>query len=438
MSLIKPAYLLITSFIIWLIAYLSIPATYINLGESLWFPILTLTFFNLLFVLGLNTVNGVPKKHPQISIQKKQIIILLLFGIGVLGATLRVFQRVFIQEIYFAEDLVKTRMDLMANEGNSGLIGVISAVAYPFTTVTLMLAILWIKSIRKSFFIVIFLIGLYPIYDSFLTESRLLIVFVLGMLVVTVLASKISFFKSFTTFNFHKLPLFRIPTILRRKRVFIPLIIISVGFVIFSQKVINNRLAAFGYKDTLTIWEYYHETKIDKDFKQEVKRENSIVQKNKQIGMYSLKHYFSHSVFEYVRLVNHLESSYGYYYGLFEFYTFIKFAKIIGFDIPSFSELNEVSYKPAVYTTFWGPFFIDFGVFGFIISFILGRFTKRMYLKAREGSESAILIYAFIAVIILASFFVNLAMGGNLYFLNAIFISILFIKFWPNKTVITV
>lgn len=435
MSLVKPTYLLFFSFIIWLTAYLSIPANYINLGGSVLYPLTTLFLFNLCFVFGSATVKRVKKNHNYISKQKKKSIILLFFIIGFLGVILRVFQRVYLQGIYFAEDLVRTRMDLMVTEVNSGLLGVISALTYPFATIALMLSIVWNKTIKKLYFIVLLFFGLYPIVDSFLTESRLLIVFVMGMLSITVLASKISFFKSFTYFKFQGLQIFRLPTILRKKRFYIPIIIIFIGFVIFSKKVINNRLAAFGYKDTLIVWEYYHDTKIKEDFKLEVRNANSLKNKNRLIGTYSLKHYFSHSVFEYTRLINHLDNTTGYYYGVYEFYTFIKFFKIIGFNIPSFSDLNKVSHKKAVYTTFWGPFYIDFGVFGFILSFLIGRFSKRTYLKAKNGSESAILLYAFTAVVILASFFVNFAMGGNLYFLYTILIGILFIKFWPNNLV---
>ena len=437
MSLVKPTYLLFYSFLIWFIAFVTIPAKYINLGDSLFYPLATLFVYNILFVIGSASIKSVQRKDHYISPQKKKQIILIFFLIGFIGVIIRIYQRVYLQEIYFAEDLVRTRMDLMATEGNSGLLGVISALTYPFSTIALMLSIIWNKNINRFFLIPLLIFGLYPIIDSFLTESRLLIVFVACMLFITILASKISFFKSFTQFKLKGIRLIKLPTIFRKKRFYFPIIILFVGFIVFSKNVINNRLATFGYRDTLSVWEFYHDTEIEEGFKKEVRNANSVEEKNKLIGTYSLKHYFCHSVFEYIRLVNHLDSTTGYYYGVYEYYTFIKPFKILGIPIASFSDLNKVSLKPAVYTTFWGPFYIDFGIFGFLISFLLGRFSKRMYLKAKNGSESAILLYSFIAVIILASFFVNFSMGGNLYFLFAIFVGILFIKFWPNNIVIT-
>ncbi|MBO3115224.1 hypothetical protein J4050_00600 [Winogradskyella sp. DF17] len=436
MALVKPINLLLISFVIWLLAFLTIPATYINLGDSVWFAVFTLVVFNILFVLGLKSIKSVKVRPQYISNQKKQLLVVLLFAVGVSGVLVRIYQRLIIQGIYFADNLVKTRMELLAQEGGSGLLGVFSAVTYPFATIALMLAILWYKNMNKAFFVLVALFGLFPIADSILTESRLLIVFVGVMLLITFLASGISFFKSHTSIKIYSHHLFKLPSILLKKKVWIPTVVLLIGFIIFSQKVVNNRLAAFNYYDTIRIWEFYHDSKMDSDFKYNVRNSKNTLEKNKLMSAYSLKHYFAHSVAEYIRLISHLDKSWGYYYGMFEFYTYFKFLKIIGINIPSFADLNEVSYKPAVYTTFWGPFFIDFGVFGFVFSFLLGRFTQRTYLKAKQGSEVNILVYAFLGVVVLASFFVNFAMGGNLYFLTAIILTVILIRYWPNKLVV--
>lgn len=435
MLYLKPIKLLILSGLIWLFSFLTLPATYVELGGATWFPILTLVLFNLLFILGIKSVKGAKATQNEISIQKKTFLVLLFFSIGAVGVLIKVYQRVFIEKIYFAENLVRTRMDLMAGELNSGILGLLSALTYPFATIALMLAIIWIKNMSRFTFIIILLVGLFPIYDSILTESRLLIVFIVGMLGVCYLASGINLFKSYKRIKLGNIKLLSIPDVLFKKKVWIPMLIIAIGFTVFSQKVINNRLATFSYIDTMKVWEHYHQVEVDKDFKKMVKTSNSNVEKNKLIATYSLKHYFAHSVFEYIRLNNHLEKSWGYYYGMFEFYTYFKLFKLLGFDIPPFSELNKISYKPAVYSTFWGPFYIDFGVFGFVISFLLGRSSQRIYLKARQNSPIHILLYAFIAMVILASFFLNFATGGNLYFLNAIVVTIIFIQVWPNKLV---
>lgn len=433
MQLIKPFNLLLLSGFIWLVAFVSIPAKYVNLGGSLWFPIFSLLAFNLFFVFGLYSVKKKYYEPRLYSKNKKQTIIFLMAFIGTLGIIVRIYQRVFVEQIYFAENFIKTRMELMAGEANSGLMGVFSAVTYPFATVALMLAILWYKSLNKLTLIILFVLGLFPVYDSFLTQSRLLIVLIFGLLFFTIVSAKISFFKRHTIIKIYNYKIFKMPSVLLKKKVMIPTVILIFGFVIFSQKVMNNRLSAFAYSDTLSVWEFYHESEIDEEFKLEVNNAESVIQKNKLIATYSLKHYFAHSVAEYIRLINHLEKSWGYYYGVFELYVYVKILKILGLPIASFSQLNEVSYKEAVYTTFWGPFYIDFGIFGFFISFLLGRMVKRIYLKAKQGSEIDILFYAFIATVILASFFVNFAMSGNLYFLTAIIGAGLLIYFWPNK-----
>lgn len=432
MNFIKPINLLLLSGLLWLYCVLSLPASYVKLGNSIWFPVFTLLMFILMFVLGLSSIKKVRYKKLNLSDKKKHLVLYTLLLVGTLGVFVKVYQRLFVEKIYFSESLVKTRMDLLAGEFNSGILGLLSALSFPFATIALMLGVLWFKSISKFMFSVIALFGLFPIIDAVLTESRLIIVLIFGMLFFCFIASPTKLFKNHTVFSLKGFKIVKLPSILFKKKVWIPSVISLFVFVVFSQKVINNRLAVFGYKDTLKVWEIQQQVSIDKDFRSSINNAENNIEKNKLIGAYSLKHYFAHGVFEYIRLNNHLEKSWGYYYGMFEFYTYFKVLKIVGIPIPSFGKLNEISYKKAVYTTFWGPFYIDFGIFGFIVSFFLGRLCKRIYLKAVLGSESDILLYSFIGVIILASFFVNLAGGANLYFLNAMFVTILFMNLLKN------
>src|SRR5690606_23862941 len=136
----------------------------------------TLVLFNIFFIIGLKTVKSAKVSLRTVSRQNKTILIFLLFTVGTIGVLIKAYQRFFVEKIYFAENLVRTRMDLMAGELNSGLMGVFSALTYPFATIVLMLSILWYKDIRRISFVFILIVGLFPIYDAILTESRLLIV----------------------------------------------------------------------------------------------------------------------------------------------------------------------------------------------------------------------------------------------------------------------
>ena len=436
MKIFSPLKLQAISFLIWVIAFLSIPATYIKLGDAFFFSVFSLIMFNLLFALGTLAKKNHKKSINLFSKLKKRQLVFFLFCIGFIGVLIRVYQRIFLQKIYFASNLIETRMDLLSSELNSGILGVVSAVFYPFATICLLLGVLWNKELKRIEIIIITVFGLFPIYDSFLTEGRLMIVMIFGMLFITLGFSNYNLFKKGLLVKAGGLKLFKAPRFFLKKRNIIFSVIVVSLFVGFSVKVMNNRLSVFNYRDTLKVWEYYHESNIDNEFLAKVKKSDKL-NKNKLIGLYSIKHYFAHSVFEYIRLVGHLENYTGYYYGAYEFYPYLKMLKVVKIDVPSFSDLNNVIYKRGVYTTFWGPFFLDFGVFGFILSFFLGRFCKQKYLNAKNGSEMDILLYSFIGINILASFFVSFLNGGNIYFFNAIIITILFSKIWPNNLVIT-
>jgi hypothetical protein len=61
--------------------------------------------------------------------------------------------------------------------------------------------------------------------------------------------------------------------------------------------------------------------------------------------------------------------------------------------------IASVNPRPAVYTSFFGPIFFDFGWFSLIFSFILGLISGYIHKKSISGN---------IAYIIMYSYFINL------------------------------
>ena len=436
MQAIHPIKLLLLSFLVWLFFYMQLPVTYLYNG-SIWFPLLTLILFVIVFCLGIFSLKTSSIKiKPLASNKKLKQIAYLFFFIGLFGIVLKIYIGVFKSGIYTANDIFEQRLENMGKELSGGAIGAIASMLYPFSFVGLLIGIYNYKLFNKVYLFIIIVFGFYPIIETFFMGGRTIIA-LLGTTIIFV--SYASFFKN-TTFKIVKFKVLKttlasLPKFLFKKKVLIPLAIIAVLFVSYSIKVLDTRLTRFNYGDRVfQVWEQkdYQWVKFDNDFKQDFYGASK-EEKSKMLGLFSLKHYFVHGIFEYVRLVNELEKTTGYYYGQYEFNVFFKFFKMLGIPLKSFGELSVVVKRQAVYQTFWGPFYIDFGLFGVIIMFFWGRFTKRIYTYAKRGSTPHLIFYSYLSTIIITSFFINFLLGSSSYFLFAFLASLLIFKYWPNN-----
>ena len=126
--------------------------------------------------------------------------------------------------------------------------------------------------------------------------------------------------------------------------------------------------------------------------------------------------------FEFQKLVNHVDEPYGIFYGKYELDVYFKFLRFFNIPVESRLEMEKTLYHAGYYITLWGPFYLDFGVFGFVIAFFLGYVIKKTYNYAVQGHLPAILMYSYIAIVLLASFHVSLVGGKYIYIFNAILI----------------
>lgn len=440
MGVFKPQALLLFSFLIWIFFYVQVDATYLYKGSIL-FPAFTLICFISFFLIGLYSLKGNNVSPIKKASNKKIIqITWLLFALGFFGVILKFYSGYFNSGIFSSGDIFEKRLENMGKEFAGGVSGLIGSILFPFSVVSMLIAIYNYKKFRKTFLLIIVFFGLYPFLETIFMGGRTVIA-LLGTTLLFALYS--SFIKNNTLrlikLNYNKKTFLSFPSFLMKKRVFIPLILIATVFVSYSINTVSKRLERFDYGNkVLTIWERkdYQWIEFDKSFKVDyLKSENE--QKAKMIGLHSLRHYFAHGVFEYVRLVNHLEKTTGYYYGTYEFYTFFKFFKALGVPFPSKFEMAEIIDRQAVYRTFWGEFYIDFGVFGVLIMFFWGRFTKRIFIYAKRQHTQYIIFYSYLSTIIITSFFINFLLGSSSYYLFAFLVTLLIFRIWPQNLKIT-
>lgn len=440
MGLFRPAKLLLVSFIIWLFIYIQTPVQYLYDGNA-FFPLLTLVLFVLFFVLGILSLKSSHiKQLRQPSSNKLKQIVFFLFFIGLTGVLLKLYIGFFKTEIFVTEDVFEKRLENMNKELTGGIIGLIAALLFPFSYVVLLMVIYNFKLFSKWFLILAIILGTYPMVETIFMGGRTIIALLGTTLVFVAFASFRKNVKAlFLKFKLGSFFLFKIPKFLVKKIVLIPLTIVSILFVTYSINVVNKRLTRFGYgSKTLKVWEQkdYQWVKFNDDFKKGYYQADED-EKAKMIGFYSLKHYFAHGVIEYVRMVNHLEKTTGYYYGSYEFNVFFKFFRAFGIPLKSMQEMQEVLKRKAVYKTFWGPFYLDFGIFGIIVMFFWGRFVKKVYIHSVRGNTQYVAFYGYLSTLIITSAFINFLTGSSSYYLFAFFIGLFLFRFWPENLVFT-
>jgi hypothetical protein len=385
------------------------------------------------FYFGMLLIRGEKELVIKKSTSRDKYIIYIALFLGTIGTVLKFYQR-FIQQGYlYATDYTKLRIELMEGELNSGFLGLITALITPFGLISFLMILYFRKQFSKKLFFYSTILALYPIFESYFTQGRIIIVIVVSMIMITLAFNVIHF----TTFlnkkiniTLYSFKLFSFPKRLLQKKIVIPSIIIGVLFLSFSIKVVKDRLDLFNYRNVFVIWEKQQQVKIDDAFKKEVLESGQV---NIEVAKYSIKHYFVHGVFEYSRLVNHVDRPFGTYYGQYIFNPYFKFFKLFGVKSKSFNELNEIAHKKNVYTTFWGPVYLDFGVFGILIAMLFGAFIKYTYIKARQGHLAYVLFYSYFAFIVLGSMFINLMIGSSIYIFNALLLILFLYKVIPEN-----
>lgn len=435
LKIIHPLRLIVFSFLLWLVAYLLIPATY-EVNNS-FYPITVLALYNLFLVFGFYSVK---KRHTpaenfnlhtgRLSSIERTIIVFMLF-FGVFGALLKLYQLFVLQKIHLVNAYQLRESLIYSAEFNSGFLGIIIALTFPFTLISFFSIFYYQKFFSRGMLILSGSFASIYLLSSFLNESRLPIALAMFMFfVVWVFYQKDygKFLLNATQIKIGKYNFFEIPRFFFRKNVII-IIILFVTLISFSTNVMLNRLNHYNYRDVLTVWEGYHGSVMDDDFK---KRINSLpkAEKNLEVSKYSLYHYFAHGTIEFQRLVNHVDDKNGIFYGRYELDVYVKLFRFMGLDTLTKQEMDDVLYKKGYYTTFWGPFYLDFGLWGLIICFFLGRYIYKVFLNALDGKLTAILMYAYIAVNLVASFHVTFFGSAYIYVFNAIVVFWLLLKFF--------
>jgi oligosaccharide repeat unit polymerase len=411
---IHPNRLIIWANLVWALLFFTAPLI-VNIPINL--SAYVLMFLSIIaFILG----NLVYKPQNQtIIVPKSQKHLMKLFQIifylAVMGLVLKLADRFFIRGISINSDYFENRESM--EEGGGNIFGILSAIVSPMGIIPIFL--MWKYNLNFSYFkkILVFILFFAQIFDAFLLGSRsmIFVVFVImGLYILYFRKIQMTFKKvSFT-------------------------ILIIISFLFLMNFIFIERTKEFAGDNAVYLVlnesNFNYTLTSSPEFKQNFNNLNPIFQTAVFTYITTIQ-YFTHGMIEFSYLYSTFRSDFalgGYTFAIYNRF----YSKITGTKFDSV-KVQELAPRQGVYTTFYGPIYLDFGWFTILFMFFFGRIARIVFEKARKGSDWAILIYFYFVIVLLFSPVFNFINGaGGIFILTSIILfSIISLNFYKYESI---
>jgi hypothetical protein len=396
---LEPKRLIIISCLIWAILLLTSP---LKVNIALNYEAFLLFFLCVTaFIIGTYLIKNKEKRNiePTFSDGLGKLFSFVLI-VSIIGVSLKYFDRIVIRGLNLGADIFSNRESMEGGSGN--VVGILSSVLAPFSFFPLFLFWKYKLQISKFTKILVFSVFILQVFDSVLLGSRssLFVIFI---------------FLIFYLLYFKKLTFTPRKVVLFTGFVF--------GFIFFMNYIFVERTKVFAgdqtYELALNQSNFNYAITAKPEFKTYFKEQNSTFQ-NILFTYISTTQYFTHGMFEFSYLYDNFEADYA--VGSYTFSVYYRmFNKLIGRDV-DLNKIQNLAPRTGVYTTLLGPLYLDFGLFIILFMVLFGMFTKKIYYKAQNGNDVDILIYFYLAIVLIFSPVFNFINGAGGIFLFTSFV----------------
>lgn len=401
----NPLKITLIGLLFWVVIFVLIPLkTRHQIG---FMPFFYLLANYLCFLLGIKiiTTKSVHQKTVyQINKKVLRKILYVVIFIAVLGFLFKIIDKFYLRGASFSNTISQNRI-LLEKSGPS-IVSIISAITSPFSFLPLFLYYM-IKPKNKLLYATCIFLFFSVAFEFIMLGSRS------GLFVILVLFGGFLFY-------FKKLVL------TPGKLILVTVIICFLG--IYSIQLFIERTKDFAKTDKVAIEHILERSGYNFTItpKEETKRK-IIRSKNKtmqaaRLSVVNFAQYYLHGVFEFGYLYNNYKHNH--YYGAYTFNVFVKFINIIFRTNIDLRKIQKAPPRTGIYTTFFGPIFIDFGWLSLVFMFFFGVFQKIIYNKTLVGRFQFIplLFYLLIINFFMPVFnFINGAQGLYTLFAFALF-----------------
>lgn len=397
LSRLHPSKVMVIAFIIWAILFFSSPLVVnIGLNETAYIFLLCCI---ISFILGVSLVKAKSGyRIPKSTIKLKKLFFLILY-LAILGLVFKLIDRFIIRGISAGSNYFENREIMEAGGGNP--VAILSSFLTPLGLIPIFLLWKYKLAIKKRLKIISFILFFAQMFDAILLGSRsiIFVLFILfGLYLFYFEKVKITLFKS------------------------LGIVAVFFAFMLIMNYIYVERTKLFAGENTYDIVLYQsninYTVTSNNAFKNSFKTLSPTTQ-SLAFTYITTTQYFTHGMIEFSYLYENYKSNYA--MGSYTFAIFSRFLhKIIGSNLDT-NKLEQLSPRPGVFNTFFGPIFIDFGWFSLIFMLLFGMIVKVIYNKAKSGYDWAILLYFYLFIVIAFSPVFNFINGaGGIFILTSL------------------
>ena len=406
---------------IWIFVFLTsslVPnASNVNFSlEVISFLILSPVFFligiqagRLKLVKKSSTINV---KSFSISYNQRLNLFYWLLFISFLGILFLVLDKFLIRGVSLTQSISENREEL---EGSSGIASILAAVLTPTCFIPLFLLYQLNLDHKKLLKLLAYFVFFFPNLIYILLGSRS------GIIVLVLLFGLILFYNKRISLSLQKI-----------------LFIFSAGLLLSltMTHVFIERTKEFAPNP------YHHiiyNSGVNFTVKASPTLANSILSSESTIKRYfyltylNFSQYYLHGAYEFAYLYHNLKGEHS--CGKYTFYIYYKFfSKILG---KSPEDLSSLPPRSGIYTTFFGPLFIDFWWFTLSFMFFFGFLQTRIFLKVRKNKFYWLpLHFYFIIINIFLPVFNFISGAQGLYLITSFLFFAFLCKFLCSKIIV--
>jgi hypothetical protein len=367
-----------------------------------WEPMGYIALCYLAFFLGCLLVSGGPKQVVRLQSVAgftPRVFWSLAF-LGATGMALRLYDKLFLRGISLADSALEAR-ELLA-DAEAGPLAAIGGLLYPFCYVPL---ILWwarrpdmrLPPLAPWLAILLFVL---PGLDALILLSRSQMLVALSMMY---------FSAACVLYRGRVLP----------PRLIVPVLAGLVVLVVTSVMTFASRLSQMDLDIVTSILDSAYGYALTPNASALIVMGDGGTAGTAIGSLTPMFQYYLHGVFEF-GLLWHRPDAQTFTLGTQTFAPYVKVLSIFKLiSYPDFDVAN-LYFRSGVFTTFFGPLWIDFGWFGPIFMLGFGMLGKRCAQLARAGSVAVMPLYAYLAVVMFFMPVVNFMISATgMYIINA-------------------
>ncbi|MDN5215670.1 O-antigen polymerase [Fulvivirgaceae bacterium BMA12] len=419
-SSFSPLKISVYGILVWLLLFVMAPlqTTIPVNNDAILFLILSYIALWLGFAIGKNFYLFRAVRKNDAEIQKQQVtkLFYIVVALAIMGTAIRLLEVFLLRGISFSQGAMDNRVSM--EESGYGMLSVISAILSSFG------------------FLPIFIYYQFKMKKSFIWRFIALLLFFAPTLDILLLGSRSGVFVIVMMFCMYAI-YFRKIRISPKRIVFIAGI--AFIFLLFSTHIYVRRTVEFTGEDEVYKHILYRSSvnftlEPTDNMADALLNSKNRIEKYLYLSYFNVAQYYTHGILEFFYLFDNFDNDHS--LGSYTFIAYHKlFAQVFGLD-PNIGYYSTIQPRNGVYTSFFGPLYVDFEWGTLLFVLLFGFLQMRIFKLSKQGHHEYTPLYFYFLII---DFFIpvfNFINGAKGIYLITSFVVFIFIYTLSMKKII--